>query len=109
MTNLLEETIEAIESSGHTNTDIIFIGSESSGHSCSWEEFKTLADKEYDSGYGGNEVAYDLIIAFSDGSTMWRDEYDGSEWWDYSKPFVNPKTTSKIITLFSGFDLESAN
>jgi hypothetical protein len=99
--NLLKETIKAIEESDHTPEDIIFIGSEHSGHSCTWDEFKVLANIEYDSGFGGQEIATDLIIMFSDGMRMWRGEYDGSEWWDYSPPFTMPTTHKKILSLKS--------
>ena len=99
--NLLKETREAIKDSGHKTEDIIFIGSKQSGHSCSWAEFETLADIEYDDGYGGQEIAKDLIIAFKDGSTMWRGEYDGSEWWEYPEPFSMPKEKHKITSLVS--------
>lgn len=51
-----------------------------------WKEFAELADDEYDSSYGSPEVATDLIIRFSDGKHMWREEYDGSEWWGYVSP-----------------------
>ena len=91
--NLLKETIEDIELNGHTIESIIFIGAEHSGHSCTWEEFQRIADVEYDNGYGGQEVATDLVIVFSDGSMMTRCEYDGSEWWGYRTPFVIPKKT----------------
>lgn len=70
MTNFLEETKTDIEKSGHQTSDIVFIGSEKSGHQCSWDEFCLLANREYDSGYGGQEVSSDLIIVFSDGSSM---------------------------------------
>ena len=99
MHTLLEETLDCIENSGHTPEDILFIGSEESGHSCSWEEFKKLADEEYDSGFGAAEVACDLIIVFKDGQRMWRGEYDGSEWWDYSVPTTIPKETKPITKL----------
>ena len=98
--NLLQETIEDITLSGHSAEDIIFIGSERSAYSCTWEEFKELADDEYSSGFGAQEVASDLIIAFSDGSKMWRHEYDGSENWAYSSPFEAPETTLPIKNLF---------
>lgn len=97
--NLLKETIENIKDSGHKIEDIIFIGSEDSGHCCTWDQFKELADIEYDNGYGGQEIARDLIIVFSDGSRMWRNEYDGSEWWEYLAPFKMPKNNEKIKTL----------
>lgn len=97
--NFLEETKDDIKASGHKIEDIIFIGSEESGHSCTWEEFEKLADVQYDSGFGGQEVATDLIIVFSDGAKMWRGEYDGSEWWNYSKPFVMP-VNQKVVKRF---------
>jgi hypothetical protein len=90
MANLLRETTIAITSSGHTPEDIVFIGSEKSGHSCTWQEFTVIADVEYDAGFGSQKVAPDLIIVFKDGQKMWRGEYDGSEWWAYSRPFVLP-------------------
>ena len=102
MTNLLQETTQAIENSGHTVQDIVFIGSIDSGYSCTWAEFVLLADIEYDSGYGMREVAYDLTIVFSDGSTMWRNEYDGSEWWEYSKPVKIPEEQKQILKLTGG-------
>jgi len=39
MANLLEETKEAIKGSGHKVKDILFIGSEETGHNCTWKEF----------------------------------------------------------------------
>lgn len=99
MMNLLKETMEAIESSGHNESDIVFIGSERTGHECSWEEFCKLADIEYDEGYGAVEVAQDLVIVFSDGQKLWRSEYDGSEWWEHSTPFVRPETSLPIKSL----------
>lgn len=98
--NLLKETIRDIESSGHTIENIIFIGSEDSGHCCSWDEFMIIANVDYDSGFGMQYIASDLIIVFSDGSKMWRGEYDGAEEWVYSKPFVMPaikKGMSSVI------------
>ncbi|MFA6066909.1 MAG: hypothetical protein WC707_07035 [Candidatus Babeliaceae bacterium] len=103
MTNLLEETKEAIKDSGHKIKDIIFIGSEETGHQCTWNEFLKIADIQYDSGFGGQEIAEDLIIVFSDGSKMWRGEYDGSEWWNYSTPFKMPKEKLSIKKLTGGY------
>lgn len=86
MTNLLSETLESIEQSGHTPADIAFIGSADAVYRMTWDEFEKLADVEYDSGFGSAEVATDLVIRFSDGKHMWRHEYDGSESWDYDAP-----------------------
>lgn len=101
MMNLLQETIEDIKESGHAPEDIIFIGSETSGHACTWDEFTMLADKEYDAGFGAQKVADDLIIVFSDGVRMWRHEYDGSESWHYSRPFKMPNESKSIKNLFA--------
>lgn len=101
MKNLLKETKLAIENLGHTESDIIFIGAKSGTHQCTWEEFCTLADVNYDSGCGAALVAYDLIIVFRDGQTMWRGEYDGSEWWGYSTPFKQPETSLPIRSLLA--------
>lgn len=89
--NLLEETIRAIEEFRLKTENIIFIGSEESGHSCTWDEFQVISNKVYDSGYGGQQVAEDLIIVFKDKTRMIRGEYDGSEWWEIIRPFKMPK------------------
>ena len=99
--NLLKETLEDITNSGHTSEDIVFIGSRSTGHRCTWAEFQVLANRDYDAGFGAQEVASDLEIVFSDGSTMTRSEYDGSESWCYSRPFVAPADTHRIVWLFA--------
>ena len=106
--NLLKETVEAIADSGHSEEDISFIGSEKSGHSCTWAEFKAIADREYDSGYGASEVAEDLIIVFGDGMKMWRGEYDGSEWWNYSTPFKMPEKKLEMKHLFADQEPEAS-
>jgi len=102
--NLLEETLSAIKSSGHEPSDIMFIGSEVSGHSCTWEEFKQLADQEYQDGVDTRTVARDLTIVFFDGQRIRRDKFDGidkTDWWEYFKPFRMPEELKSIRTLFS--------
>ena len=100
--NLLKETTEDIEKSGHKIEDVVFIGSEETGHECTWDQFVLMANREYDSGFGAAQVAQDLVIVFSDGATMTRGEYDGSEWWQYSTPFKRPEEAHPIVTLFAG-------
>lgn len=98
-TNLLTETEMAISEAGHTIDEIVFIGSLDSGHSCTWDEFCQLADVEYDSGFGAQEVARDLVIVFGDGSKMWREEYDGSEGWGFDPPREIPTERKPIERL----------
>lgn len=104
-TNFLRETIDSIRESEHAPEDIIFIGIEATGQRCSWEEFQALADFEYNAGYGTNIIHGDLIIVFVDGQKMWRGEYDGAEWWEVSKPFVDPGISLPLTNFrASGLD-----
>jgi hypothetical protein len=99
MTNLLRETEDAVRSSGHMPGDIIYIGSTESAHACTWEQFRRLANFEYDDGFGGPEIPLDLRIVFRDGSELHREDVDGLEWWSFRKQFIRPKETKPIITL----------
>ena len=99
--NLLEETINDIKYNCQTIEDIVFIGSLYSGHCCDWGEFEALANIEYNEGFGSAEIASDLVIVFANGARMTRGEYDGSEWWEYHKPFVMPDEKKKILRLKS--------
>lgn len=100
MINLLTEAQDEMAAHGLTPDDIVFIGSEKSGHECTWEEFRTLANRTYDDGFGTAEVALDLVIVFRDGSQMRRTEYDGSEGWEMIRPFVRPDKSHPIAVLF---------
>ncbi|WP_287602704.1 hypothetical protein [Thiothrix sp.] len=97
--NLLEETIEYLKNAGKKTDEIIFIGSEETGHECTWDEFVELANIDYDNLFGEQEVASDLIIVFRDGSKMRRHEYHGAESWSYSTPFVRPPVKKAISRL----------
>lgn len=83
--NLLQETITVIESNGKSVDEVLWIG----GDDCwfTWDHFTTISDQEYDSGFGGQKVASDLIVVGS-GWWMSRGEYDGSEWWDFHQPIT---------------------
>ena len=53
------------------------------GYSLSdWGAFLDGLDKEYDSGYGGQELSGTLWM--TDGTWCTRGEYDGSEWWEHN-------------------------
>jgi len=58
------------------------------------ESFLNGIDKNYDSGYGGQEL-YGTIW-YKDGTWSTRGEYDGSEWWEYNKC---PETPKMLIRL----------
>lgn len=101
MINLLQETKNIIDAYDKKIEDIIYLGSLSNKTSCTWEEYKVLADKTYDAGYGGNEVDGSLVIVFKDKSFMSRWEYDGAEGWDYRAEFKQPEETKPVTKLFT--------
>lgn len=85
--NLLQETLSALRYIGKTHKDVLWIGCES--FYFSWNVFEKLADTTYDSGYGAQEVASNLIVV---GSDFWleRSEYDGSEGWEFKQFPIKP-------------------
>lgn len=104
MSDLLKETEEAVEGSGHTVEDIKYIGS-LDGYSCTWDEFKKLAEQDdgnYYSGFGGQTLASDILIVFTDMIYMKRGEYDGSEWWEFNEPIILPTKLKPIKHIANG-------
>lgn len=95
MSNLKEETLEALKQHGKAWNDVSSIVSDD--YQIDKTVFLQAADVEYDDGYGAAKVAEDLKI-FGAGFVMIRHEYDGSERWKYvdidpaKKPWlVNPR------------------
>ena len=78
--NLKTETIKVLEKHGKTLDDIVSVCG--IDFNIPLENFLRYADTEYDSGYGGQEVASDLKIIGKD-FIMIRREYDGSESWRF--------------------------
>lgn len=79
--NFLDETRTAIHESNRKTSDVLFIGSADGKYRVSWDQFKKIADFEYDDGFGSQKIAKDLIVCFKDGNFLERWEYDGSEGW----------------------------
>jgi hypothetical protein len=102
MTNFLKETTEDITNANLKTEDIVFIGCQRTGHSCTWGQFKVLANFHYDAGYGCNEIDLGLIIVFKNGAIMRRYEYDGSECWDVYQPFVMPSNLLPLSRFTAG-------
>ena len=103
MINLLTETLQEIDDNDLSVNDIVYIGTRDGKYSCSWEEFKVLANESYYNGYGGAQVNPALIIVFKDSKELYREEYDGSEWWDLWKPFKVPESTEPLTEIFGLF------
>jgi hypothetical protein len=97
--NLLQETIDNLLAHEKNVYDVLWVGSKDGEHRCSWQHFAQLADREYDSGFGGTEVCLDLVVV-GDGWWLERYEYDGSEWWAYKAaiPYVSyPKPVLRVF------------
>ena len=107
--NLLEETVQILKENNKTLDDILWIGTKD------FTVDKKLALKifgrtNYDSGFGAQEVAYDLLVV---GAGWWleREEYDGSEWWSYKELPTVPIKEVNIKRVASGMcdDLTTIN
>ena len=102
MVNLLDETLTSIKRYHKSESDVTWVGSADGKYAISWENFKYIAAKtDYDSGYGGQEIATDLVVVFSDKSWLDRREYDGAEWWAYNTSPVLSKKPKKFFTVKS--------
>ena len=101
--NLLFETKATIKESGHTRGDIVCIGAIDATYCCTWDEYKILANNEYNTESRSMIVDGKLVIIFADSGEMWRNRYDGAEWWMYSKPFATPESCkpAKVEDIFN--------
>ena len=82
--NLKDETLEILNKHGKTWDDVEWVGSVNWNLTVDKNQFLILADREYNNGYGGNEVSLGLVVV---GKDFWleRHEYDGSEWWEFKQ------------------------
>ena len=60
MVNFLKETKELVDASGMTP---IYIGLADGNVTMTWEHFQTIADFDYDDGFGDNVIHLDFIVA----------------------------------------------
>lgn len=81
---LLTETIKRITQCGGSIAEIEWVGSSDGKYVIDWATFEAMAGFTYDSGWGSQKVASDLIIVAKDW-WMSRYEYDGSEGWEFHK------------------------
>lgn len=90
--NLFKETDEVLEEQGYDWSDIKWVGSSYIKFPTVNEFIKVAKATEYDDGYGAQEIPFDLVIMFKDGTWLEREEYDGSEWWVYMHKPIEPST-----------------
>lgn len=92
-TNLIEETLSFLRKCGKCENDIYYVRVKDIRfgdivHYVDWDSFKdSIKDFTYDKGYGLQYIWKNLRIVLRNGEYIRRQEYDGSEWWEYiSKP-----------------------
>ena len=98
--NLLKETIDRLTENGLTSDDVLWVGG--NNVYSTWENFEEVANADYNSGYGGQEVARDLIIV---GRDWWleRLERDDREWWTLkSYPKIPPNRVELTCDIIGG-------
>ena len=100
MENLWEETIRKLELYDKTFDDVKMICGDE--FQITKEDFRLLADEPYDSGFGTQEVARDLMIV-GDDWWMERHQYDGSEWWEFKQMPPVDLPFRKVKRLIGGF------
>ena len=91
--NLLKETKTELKMHGKSLKDIKWVGCDE--FTIPLENFVACADKEYDGGFGAQEVATDIVVV---GDNWWleRHEYDGSEWWEYKELPQKPSEEKQV-------------
>lgn len=96
MKNLWEETIEVLSDHCLSWEDVDAVVLDGDNVGISKKNFEEVARKtDYDNGFGAAEIRFDLIIV---GRDWWleRNEYDGSEWWEFR---TMPPIPDKKITV----------
>lgn len=101
MKNLLKETKAVLKEHGKSFDDVVWIGCEE--YQIPMASFMSLADQEYDNGFGSPKVATNLVVV---GNSFWleRAEYDGAEWWEYKEPMPMPIETRGVKSLFASVE-----
>lgn len=79
---LWDETIDILKRNGKTFDDVVAVCGEQ--FQITKEEFRKYSKTTYDDGYGAPKVAEDLLVI---GKDFWleRQEYVGSEWWEFKQ------------------------
>lgn len=96
MPNLLNETLDVLKQNKIKQSEVLYVQDNKSY--CSFEEFKIIADIEYDDDFGIHEINSNLMVV---GKDWWleRREYDGAEWWEFKKIPKKPKSHKAALKI----------
>lgn len=92
MVNLKRETEMMLKDYDKGVDDVVWLG-EVAGYRVSNRHMLNYLDVEYNNGYGQHEIPLGLVVV---GDDWWleRNEYDGSEWWEFK---TVPKPPQRIV------------
>ena len=98
--NLLKETIGWLEEYSIDQSKVLWVGLMDGSQVITWDEFKSIADIEYDHGFGCHEIVDNLVVV---GKNWWLEqwEYDGSEGWEYKKLPCKSRSANVSIDDFN--------
>lgn len=102
--NLLSETQVVLKAAGKPPESIVFIGSRDAAYACSWKEFSAMANVTYENTMPGQVIARDLVIVFSDGSSLSRVTDGSVERWLTDLLPARPDRPRAISRLRDGVD-----
>lgn len=98
--NLYQEIVDILEKNNKTIKDIFWVGTKEATIDTALFLEKAKYTN-YDNGYGGANIAGDILIV---GVDWWlsRGEYDGSEWWLFNTLPQRPKMHRTKFNLRRG-------
>lgn len=99
-TNLKKETLYIMKQHGKKKSDVKWVGCKD--FRISTDDFWKMADNNYDSSYGSQKVACDLLVV-GDGWWLERAEYDGSEWWEYKQYPAMPEEVREVPRVLNNY------
>lgn len=106
MTNLWNETVEALQLVDKTWSDVKLVVT--SAGPITKENYMVAASAfDYDEGFGSQEVDPNLKIV-GDGWILIRDEYDGSEWFRFVITGTEPTQPFVTIKRFLPYDVRDS-
>lgn len=106
MAQIKDELVNALKLHNYVLSDVYWVGSADGKYAMNISDFLNLfGDLTYDEGYGGQEIASDLVVSMGEGAWFERAEYDGAENWEFKcEPIMDsPKSFTRIKADTTGW------
>lgn len=97
--SLYDETISKLKEIGKDTLDIEYIVDTELGRNFDIKNFLNVCKEiDYDNSLGIEYIKESLQIIFKDKSLLFRNTYDGSEWWQYVTPHVEDSSMIQDVS-----------